>query len=308
MKSLNGIIFGMIAGMLWGIDGALLGHFMANSESVLLITLLTVCIHDGLAALWVFGINAKKRRAAEYIVCVKSKEFPLLFTSAVLGGPIGMTANVLAINMSGAAYSCAVTSTYPVLGSVIGILFLKEKLTGSCFIGIILTALGAAIIGFSSAGKVAGPYFYVGLLVAMLAALSWALEGNLSKYCMKNISPDILLGIRESISFLTFLMLIFLLSKTIPGFSLSIIGDRSSLFLIIASIVGALSFLCWYRSMDISGVAVGMTLNATYALWAAVADIPLNHTKVSIHSFLGIFVILFGTVGTICSQKKRKHK
>lgn len=98
----RGIIFGLAAGLLWGLDGAMIGRYTENAESILYMTLLTACFHDGAAA-----------------------------------------------------YSCSITSAYPVIGSIIGIIFLGERPGKTSIVGILFTAVGAAVMGFISDGQAA---------------------------------------------------------------------------------------------------------------------------------------------------------
>ncbi|MBP5605491.1 MAG: EamA family transporter, partial [Ruminiclostridium sp.] len=60
MKNHRGVLFGLLAGMLWGLDGVLLGR--ADPDGILRAALITACIHDGLAALWIFAVNVKNKK------------------------------------------------------------------------------------------------------------------------------------------------------------------------------------------------------------------------------------------------------
>ena len=202
MKPHRGVLYGLLAGMLWGLDGVLLGR--ADSNGVLRAALIAACIHDGLAARWLFAVNAKNKKIKMYRNCLFSWQFRPVFVCALFGGAAGMTCNIIAINMAGASSACAVTSAYPVAGAVLGALFLHEKLT--------------------------------------------------------------------------------------------------------ASSAGAFSYFCWYRSMDISGVTVGMSLNATYAMWAVLLDIPVNGVSFSPQIFAGAVIILSGTLLTIYSGRKKEKQ
>lgn len=304
MKLGNGILFGLIAGMLWGLDGTLLGG-IGSSQNFLCIVLLTACIHDGLAALWILTVNLRNGKVRQYRDCLCSKQCINAFFCALLGGAAGMTLNVIAINLVGASYTCAVTSAYPVAGAVLGMIFLKEKCNASSLLGIVFVVFGAVLVGISPAANLRTPHFLLGIAAAIAAMLCWALEGTLSKSAMNDISSDVLIGIRELISCIVYISILSFIIST-DGFSVqNLLSSGNFVLVIIASVTGAFSYLCWYRSMDISGITIGMSLNATYALWAVIFDVLMNGKNPSLFIFIGVAVILLGTVLTIYSDRNK---
>lgn len=307
MKLGNGIIFGLLAGMLWGLDGVFISH-LGSIGDFFVTTMLTACIHDGLASIWIFIVNFHNGKAKQYIACIRSKQSIDVFFCALLGGSIGMMLNITAIRLAGAGYACAMTSAYPVVGTVLGILFLKEKCNVYSLCGIALVALGAVFIGVSPVQGLQTLHLFMGLIAAIGAMLCWALEGIFSKSAMEDISSDVLIGVRELISCIVYIFILSFLINT-KNISISGIFDSGKFaILVMASIMGAFSYLCWYRSMDISGASTGMALNATYALFAAIFDIPINGNNLSFSMFIGIFIILFGTVLTIYSDKNKSDE
>lgn len=295
-----GILFGLTAGLLWGLDGVLLGN--AGAGNAIAVVLLTACIHDGLAAVWLLLLNWRMGKLRQYAECLR-KQFVSVLLCALLGGAAGMSLNVTAISMAGASAACAVTSAYPAAGALIAMLFLKERCRLSAFLGIICVAGGAAVIGFSPADD---SQFGIGLLFAVGAMLCWALEGTFSKSGMQDISPDVLIGVRELLSALTYAIILTVLFFT-NGASAELFQGMHFPAIAAASVAGAFSYLCWYRSMHLSGVTVGMALNATYALWAVLLDIPINGVPLSLQTILGAAVILLGTIIVIFTDQNRKE-
>lgn len=305
-KAGNGILFGLIAGMLWGLDGTLLGR-AGSSQSFLCIVLFIACIHDGLAALWIFTVNLCHGTVRQYWDCLHSKQCINVFFCALLGGAAGMALNVIAINLAGASYACAVTSAYPAAGAVLGMIFLKEKCSTFSLLGIVFIVFGAVMAGISPAAEVQTPHFLLGIAAAVAAMLCWAAEGILSKSAMDDISSDVLIGIRELISCAVYIPILFFIVNT-EGFSVqNLISSGNFILAALASAAGAFSYLCWYRSMDISGITTGMSLNATYAFWALIFDILMNGKKPSLLIFIGVAVILLGTVLTIYSDGNKEN-
>lgn len=288
-------------------DGILLGN-LSSAESLLFVVILTMCIHDGLAALWIFLVNLRNGKTRQYLKCICSRRFIKVALCALLGGVIGMTLNVAAIHLAGASFACAITSAYPAAGAVIGIIFLKERCNSRLMSGIILVAAGAIIIGIAPAAGMCGSDLGMGLAVAVMAMLCWALEGIFSKSAMEDISSDVLIGIREMVSFMAYMVILFFMADTGESALQGVFHSDDFTMLAAASVFGAFSFLFWYRSMDMKGVAVGMSLNATYALWAVVFDVIVNGKSFSFAAFAGAAVIMAGTVLTVLSGQKKEIK
>jgi len=310
MHRKKGVFWGLFAGVLWGLDGVLMGIYflkvsIINSGSVLIIAIIGACIHDGLGAVWIFLKNLISGKGQIYRRVLSSKSSISLIVGAALGGPVGMTGNLLGIQLAGVSYSSAITACYPVLGAFLGMVFLKENVKFSGFLGIALAVVGAIMVGYNPPSDGNFPYFYLGICFAILAVIGWALEGVVSKYSMNSIDSDIVVGIQKIYSCITYSVIILFLSAS--GYKLVISSFINLYFTIVclASLVGALSYLCWYRSMNILGVSISMSLNITYALWSVVFSsilIGLNLTSMLIS---GVLVITIGTILTIRGTKDK---
>lgn len=308
----KGTLFGLSAGVLWAADGILLGRCTQNAPDMLILTLLTAGVHDTGAALFLLAHNLWRGRFSDYVRTIKSPHFARLFCAALLGGAVGMGANVAAISLAGASYACAITASYPVVGAVIGLVFLHERPRFSAVLGIALVSVGVALLGFSAGERARAGGFSLGIVCAFVAAISWSLEGILATSCMENTHSDVLIGLRELCSSLCYCVILLgaggFLWLSGSGGSLCLLSGKLPLFLVLASCAGAASFLCWYRSMAQCGAAIGMALNASYALWAAVFDVTVNHTELRLSSVVGMCVMLLGTVATVCAKPSKTYK
>lgn len=295
----KGILFGLVAGMLWGFDGTLVGQIQSG-ESFWLSTILYSCIHDGFAAIWLFLFNARQGKAKEYVGAIRSKGFAAILLCAAVGGTAGTALNISAIRLAGAATTCAVTCAYPAVGALMGIVFLKERCSAAIFAGIGLTVAGAFLISCSGTVSANG----VGIAFGLGAMLCWASEGTLSKKATQHLDPDVATGLRELLSFgMYFIILCFLVlfgkRDIFSGFEM-----RNTIFTVSASACGAFSYLCWYRSMNRVGVAKGMSLNATYVLWAMAFESILTGRMFSARFIISAVLILCGTIFTIYNGKE----
>ena len=310
MNKKKGILFGLLAGALWGLDGVLMGIYFnkssfKESSSILVIAIIAAFMHDGFAAIWIFVKNLISGKGHLYKQALSSKSVRPMIFGAILGGPVGMTGNLLGIQLAGASYTSAITASYPVLGAILGIIFLKEKVSFKGFLGIIIAVLGAVIVGYQPPENTSFIYFYLGIGCAILAIIGWALEGVISTYCMNYIDSDIAIGIREIFSFSTYLIIIFMISMFRQKLMINYINYKYLWIVILASIVGSFSYLCWYRSMKSLGVSVAMSLNITYALWSVFFCFIFVGLKINYILISGVLIITIGTILTIIGQGEK---
>lgn len=295
----KGIIFGLAAGILWGLDGIFVGK-LDSGKSFLISTLLYACIHDGLAAMWLLIFNVCKGKGKDYIRCIHSKSFAVIIMCAAIGGTAGTAFNISAIRLTGAAAACAVTCTYPAAGALMGIIFLKEKCRANIAGGIILIVTGAFLISFSKSISVNA----MGMLSAFGAMLCWASEGTLSKKATDNFDSDTATGLRELISFSLYFLILCFMAVFAKADIISCFSKSNIIFTAFASVCGAFSYLCWYRSMKISGVVTGMSLNATYVLWAMIFESISGEKAFSLRFLTSAVLILCGIAFTIYKRKE----
>ncbi|EKQ56830.1 MULTISPECIES: DMT family transporter [unclassified Clostridium] len=305
----RGIVRGLLAGAAWGLDGVLMGMVLGlapfkNNINIFLVPLVGACLHDGFSALWIFINNVIKGKWREYMRTVKTKPGKMIVLAAILGGPIGMSGNLLAIYFSGASYTAAITAAYPAIGAILGYIFLKERISTRVWAGIILAIIGAFIVGFIPPEGLSYPNFYVGIGLAVVATLGWALEGVISTYGMDLIDSDIAIGIREASSFFMYTIGILPIFRG-AGYQLVFDSFMTSSVWCIAFVgfVGGISFLSWYKGMNMIGVSRAMGLNVTFALWSVFFGWLLDDLHITPNLIIGVVIISFGTILTIGNPK-----
>ena len=305
----KGIGRGLLSGACWGLDGVLMGMVLGlapftNNMSLFAAPLVGARIHDGFAAIWLFIHNVINGKWRDYARTLRTRPGKMIILAAILGGPVGMCSNVLGIYFAGASYTAAITSAYPALGVILGAIFLKEKIPLRVWGGIILAVTGSFIVGMVPPDGSSYPKFYLGIALAVVAAIGWALEGVLSTYGMDLVDSDIASGIREATSFF---VCIFALLPLTGGAAHQILTDSfttpSGWYIAIIALIGATSFLSWYRAMNMTGVGRAMGLNVTFALWSVFFGWLLNNLKITPNLIIGVAIISFGTILTIGNPK-----
>jgi len=305
----RGIGRGLLTGVTWGLDGVLMGMVLGlapftNNMSIFAAPLVGACLHDGFAALWLFVLNVLNGKWRDYGRTLKTRPAKMIILAAILGGPIGMSGNLLGIYFAGASYTAAITAAYPVIGAILGSIFLKEKISRRVWAGIILAISGSFIVGMVPPEGADHPHFYLGIGLAAIAAVGWAVEGVMSTYGMDLVDSDIAIGIREATSFFVY---IFAIIPLFGGVAYQILYDSitrpSGWYIAGIGLVGATSFLSWYRAMNMTGVGRAMGLNVTFALWSVFFGWLLNDLQLTPNLIVGVVVISMGTILTIGNPK-----
>lgn len=305
----SGIGWGLFAGLGWGLDGILMGIALGlapfdTAAGLFAVPLVAACLHDGSSAVWIYWKNYADGRWRDYYRTLRTKPVKYILLASVIGGPIAMSCNYLGVYFAGPSYTAAITAAYPAIGALLSAVFLKEKISPRVWLGIVTAVAGSLIVGYvPPAGE--HPHFYLGILMAAVAAIGWALEGVLSTHGMDIVDADIAIGIRQITSFVGdfFVILpifgftaykIFFTSFTTPAFW--------SIFLI--ALLGASSTLSWYRAMNMTGVGRAMGLNITYAFWSVFFGWLITGLQLTPSLLTGVALIFFGTIITIGNPKE----
>ncbi|MCO5387349.1 DMT family transporter [Desulfosporosinus sp.] len=306
----KGLVYGVISGATWGLDGVILGMALAMAPftggatlSVYAGSLAGAAMHDGFAGFWLFFYNLFTGRASEYFRTLRTRPGKVVVLAALFGGPIAMSGYLLGINMAGASYALAITAMYPAVGAILAVFVLKEKIIPRVWAGIILCVGGAVVVGYvPPAGDF--PDFYLGLAFSLLATLGWGMEGVLSTYGMDMADPDIAIGIREATSFFVYLIGILPIAAGVVVFW-DAFKEVSVYYVAGAGALGALSYVCWYRALNMTGVGRAMALNVTYALWAVFFSwLLIPGFKLTVTLVVGAVIITLGTILVTANPKE----
>lgn len=264
-----GLALGLSSGILWAMNTLFLSKIIISislvQEKVLFfaIPLLISFSHDFFSSIFLF-LNLKIKKCSFRI---PTKTLIILIFSSILGGPIGMGSYLIGAKLIGSSYSATISVLYPLIGLVLDKIFLKVKMTKYKTMGIILGVSSVMLISFS---KTEENYenFYLGIIFSIICAFSWAIEGIIASYAMKNeeISSDVAISLRQISS--TIFYFLFIIPFINSGIIIkNIINLKLFYLLIIAAFIGSISYLFWYKAIDFIGASVAMTLNISYILW-----------------------------------------
>ncbi|HEY3425992.1 MAG TPA: DMT family transporter [Negativicutes bacterium] len=303
----KGLVWGVISGATWGLDGVILGMALALSPFTGGATLYAgpiagAALHDGFAGFWLFLYNLFTGRWREYLRTLQTKPGMLVCVGALFGGPIAMSGYLLGINLAGASYALSITAMYPAIGAVLAFFVLKEKIQPRVWIGILLCMVGAITVSYvPPEGDF--PNFYLGLALSLLATIGWGAEGVLSAFGMDMVDPDIAIGVREAASFVVYFIAVLPAVAGMIIFWEAFLAN-SIIYIAVAGFLGGLSYLAWYRAINMTGVARAMAFNISYALWAVFFGWLLTDLTITPNLLGGAAIITLGTILVTANPKE----
>ncbi len=267
---------GISAGIMWALETVILGLAMGMSpmvsteQAIFLAPFVGTFLHDAFSAVFMFAYNAVRGNLKNVFAVFKTPDFKWLILSSAIGGPVGMTGYVLAVNNMGASVGAVASAIYPAIGTVLAFVFLKEKVKGYQWIFLILTLLGVYGISYSPTVNIEN--FWLGIIGAFMCAFGWGIEAVILAKCLKSaeIKSEYALTIRQTVSALIYAAVIL---PALGGwkFTLNLFSPKTGLLLptiIVAALCATVSYLFYYKTIAKVGAAKAMALNITYTAWA----------------------------------------
>lgn len=292
----KGSVLGLTSGVFWGLNSVLLGLVLIipklinlGSNASLLITL----IHDGISFVILFGILFYFRQIKSFLSILFSISGFKIILAALLGGPVGMGAYILAINNLGPSVAASGSAIYPAVGALLAFVFLRRKMKVHSILGfaIAITAISVMSIGSieSSSGNV------IGILFLILCVLGWGSEAVIIDATLTESVPFyIALAIRQMTTFAVYSVVLIPIFKFKAVIDL-VINPRIIILVTAASIAGTLSYLAYYKSIELIGSTQAMGLNISYPAWAFLFQFLIDGSF-NFTSFILVILIIFGSI------------
>lgn len=274
---------GLFAGITWALETVILGialsmtPFVSDNEAIILAPFISTFIHDFSSAIYLWCFNIIKGNIKDILKIVKTKNFRWLLLASAIGGPVGMTGYVLAVNYMGASLGAVATAIYPAIGSVLAYLFLKEKIKWYQWIFLILTLLGVFGISYSPELNIVN--FRLGLCGVLMCAFGWGLEGVILSKCFKDeeLKSEYALQIRQTTSAILYGLVIIPILNGWGFLSELFVQENIMTLPVIATsaLFATISYLLYYKAIAKIGVSKAMGLNITYTAWAILFTVVL---------------------------------
>ena len=139
------MISGIIAGITWAIATIVLGialgksSFCSTEQAIFLAPFVSTFLHDASSAIWSAVYNGVRGNLGNVQKAFKTKSGKWVMIAAIIGGPIGMTGYVMAVNYMGASIGAVASAIFPAIGTILAYIFLKEKMKWYQWIFLIFT-------------------------------------------------------------------------------------------------------------------------------------------------------------------------
>ena len=126
--------YGFGAALTWALDTVILGIALANPafaatpQAIALAAFTSTFLHDASSAVFSFAYMGIRRKLGKTWRTLRSKSGLVIVGAALIGGPIGTTGYVVAINNIGPAYTAAISAFFPAYGAALATVVLKERM------------------------------------------------------------------------------------------------------------------------------------------------------------------------------------
>lgn len=297
----KGVISGLLSGVFWGLDTALNSWillalpFSLVDQRLVAPSLLLAFFHDVFSAIWLTFRQGLKGELIATIKKIKFKSSLFVVIASLFGGPIGMRAYLYAIDSIGAGYTASISAIYPIIAAVLGAFLLKDYLTRKGWIGLFLSVTAIMILGYSQLSSL-NTQAIIGFIAACICVGGWAAESVICAYGMRSdILPVEALFIRQWTSSFIYFILIVLGGN--PIFNIySVLSQPIVLIIFFLALIGTVSYLCYYKSIDTIGPVKATGMNVTYSVWAILFSILLFGGDFDIKLLISSILIIAGTV------------
>ncbi len=293
-----GIWSGIISGLTYGIYTTLVmvaGYYEPLVTAAGLLAAPYVCsgLNDLFAGIWLSIYNIKRGRMAEVWQCLKTRPGQMIVLGSLLGGPVANGAYLVGLALAG-AYAIPIFATCSLFGAIFSWIFLKQRPTKRVVAGMIICVSGAIIINWVEPEGTKN--FTLGIICALIAAICWGLEGMFSSSSGEELEPEISVNLRELISGIVDLAIIVPAVKALSLLAGTLQAGIPVIWLLVAGLSAAVSFLTWYKSNALVGCAIGMSLNVTYAFWGVLFCVLFLGQELTVTIVAGSIIIVLGAV------------
>ena len=290
--------YGIGSGALWGLDNVILAIALALNPFATdaHASLVSAALHDAVCALILLIFMAMRGRLKDTWRAVHTHSGRAVMVAALLGGPIGMSGYLLAIDQIGAGYTAIISTFYPALGTALAVLVLKERMRPRQVIALAV-AIGAIIATSYTSTSVSGSALW-GVLGALAAVVGWGCEAVILAWGMRDdaVDNETALQIRETTSGLTYLVLVVPLGGALSSTGQALTSPGAMGLVALAAAAGTASYLFYYKAIDLLGAARAMALNISYSAWAVLFAFLLQSIVPAPIQIVLCVVILVGTV------------
>lgn len=302
--------FGLFAAITWALDTVILSialscsAFFDTPTAIALASFTSTFLHDATSAIFMFVYMAVRRKLAATARLMKTKYGWFIVLAAIIGAPLGMTGYVMAIDNIGPAYTAAISSFFPAYGALLSSIFLKERMRGYQWVGLIVCVLGVVALGYTPADGIPGDWF-MGVGGALVCVFGWGTEAVIIAWGLRaaDVDDENALQIRQTTSAVTYALVILPLLGGWPSAAAAFTSEAMP-WIALAALFGTVSYLMYYKAIARIGAAKSMALNITYSAWAIPFSLLLLGTMPDLRGVICAVVIIVGAIAAATDFKE----
>ena len=299
-KESGGKRYGIFSGALWGLDTVVLAIALAMTPiaSFEQSALAGAVLHDVACAVILLVYMAIRGRLRDSAKALRSRAGRAVVAAALLGGPIGMSGYLIAIDNIGPGPTAIISTFYPALGTLLAFVLLKESMAARQIVALLVALAAIVATGWTATtDAVEGGNAVLGVAGALACVVGWGSEAVILTWGMRDdtVDNEVALQIRETTSAAVYLFIVAPIAGVF-GFTLHSLAHLSAGVAVLAGLAGTASYLFYYKALSAIGASRGMALNISYSAWAVIFALVLQGTVPTAFQILCCAVILVGTV------------
>ena len=207
------------------------------------------------------------------------------------GGSAGTVAFFFALHVGGVVLAAPILSTNVLWSALIAALFLKEPLNFRMTMGILVSVLGIALLGYGrSVGSAVLPGALWAIPLTLGASISWSAMSNCSRYVLRRgINKYLVLATSQTFGVLIMVGLVFVVGRGVLLWTTPV--DALGLVLM-AGVLTAFAQVCDTSALSLTTVASYSTIYGTNSLISAFIAVLFLGESLS-------FWMVAGTIATV---------
>ncbi|MDO5861633.1 MAG: DMT family transporter [Thermoplasmata archaeon] len=204
---------------------------------------------------------------------VQFKSASKYFLMAGICGACAVSGTYIATNFISSGFAAIAGLLYPIIGTALTVLVLKQKVSRRAYLGITVILLGGVTLylGTIAANGLEGSY--IGLIGGIMAAVGWGCEGAVAGKALDLCEPDVGLHLRFIFEALFWCIVMGCLAVAgVPIFStVGWLLDPATLFVVVLlGLSFGWCYVTWYKSFPFLGVPRGQAIGSLYAACAVI--------------------------------------
>ena len=195
------------------------------------------------------------------------------FLMAGLCGACAVSGTYLASSYLSPGFAAIAGLLYPIIGTTLSVLVLKQKVSKRAYLGITVILIGGITLYAGTLAVKGADGSIIGFIGGIMAAVGWGCEGAVAGKALDTCEPDVGLHLRFCFEALFWIVVfIVLYAAGIPIFStIGDILDPATLFVfILLGLSFAWCYVSWYKSFPFLGVPRGQAIGSLYAACAII--------------------------------------